>query len=147
MKLYRNSRGGTSTVELGPALFILLIVILIPCIDMMQIGLAYAFGWYANHIATREAACAGPNPAATNAANGATAAWAATGLGAFVHCPPPVNNVVTDTVSTASSTTVPMVTCVTTVQVRPMFMLPFVASQYVTFQYTGIRPLEEKGLN
>src|SRR5262249_33776175 len=104
MKFYRNRKGGTNTVELGPALFILIIVVLIPCIDFMQIGLAYACGWYANHLAVREASCTGPDspvPAggggtstkAQQAADNIVQAWANSGLGKFLRSPVPQNTV------------------------------------------------------
>jgi len=134
-------------VELGPAMFIILIIVLIPCIDFMQIGLAYACGWYANHLATREAACAGPANAVT-AANNATAVWASSGLGAFVHAPPPVNTVNANFPPDIDGDGInDYVQVQTQVTIEPMFKLPFVASQPITFQYTGVRPLEEKGLH
>ena len=147
MRFYRKARGGTNTVELGPAIFIILIVILIPSLDFMQIGLAYACGWYANHLALREASCAGPTRA-TAAANGATQAWANSGLGQFVHCPAPVNVVNCNVGNDMDGDGVgDFCQVTTTVQVQPMFSLPFVASTPITFKYQAVRPMEEKGLN
>lgn len=146
MRFYRKPRGGTNTVELGPALFIILIVVLIPAIDLLHIGLAFACGWYANHLAVREASCAGPTNAQA-AADNATAAWAATGLGKFVKAPPPQNTVnvpYPPDIDADGRNDFCQVT--TRVQVTPMFQLPFVASGPVTFQYTAVRPLEEKGI-
>lgn len=146
MKTNRNAKGGTNTVELGPALFIILIVIFIPCIDIMHIALAYGCGWYANHLAVREAAVAGPGKAQT-AADTATAAWAVSGIGKFVKAPPPQNAVVCpfgEDIDGDGRNDYCEVT--TRVQVTPMFALPFVASAPVTFQYSAVRPLEEKDL-
>ncbi len=151
MRLHRNKKGGTSTVELAPALFVLLIIVLIPCIDMLHIGLCYAFGWYANHLATREVACAGPTPPAPSTpqsvADTATQAWANSGLGQFVHAPPPVNVVnVSYPPDIDGDGMNDFCQVTTTVKVTPLFMLPFVASQPVNFTYVTTSPLEEKGL-
>jgi hypothetical protein len=147
MRVHRNSRGGTNTVELGPAMFIILIVILIPCIDFMQIGLAYACGWYANHMATREAACAGPATAQA-AADNATLAWASSGLGAFVRAPAPVNVATPYVLPDIDLDGIGDYMRVdTTVRVEPMFRLPFVANQTIVFTYSGVRPMEEKGIH
>ena len=153
MRSRRNKKGGTNTVELAPALFILLVIVMIPAIDMLHIGVAYAFGWYANFLATREASCTGPDPgtngtgnvAAQNAADKATATWAQTGLGRFIHAPPPVNNPVNPNyppdVDNDGRNDFCLVT--TRVQVIPMFNFPGLAAGPITFQYTTVRPLEE----
>jgi len=146
MRFYRTRKGGTNTVELAPALFILLIVVLIPCLVIIHIGLAYACGWYANHLATREAACAGPINRQT-AADGATAAWAASGLGKFVHAPPPSNLVTSNPAGGPDPNGYQEVTVTTTVKVLPLFQLPFVANGPVTFQYSATRPYEERDQN
>jgi hypothetical protein len=151
MNLNRNNKGGTNTVEFGPALFVLIIMVLIPCIDFMQIGLAYACGWYANHLAVREATCTGPtypgptNTAAKIAADNVVQGWANSGFGKFLHSPVPVNTVVDPHYSNNGQNFYCKVT--TQVTVSPMFSLPFVASAPITFQYTAVRPLEETGIN
>jgi len=156
MKFYRKARGGTNTVEFGPAVFVLLCVILLPCIDFMQIGLAYACGWYANHLAVREAACTGPtypgptNTAAQAAADFVVQQWANSGLGKFCRSPIPINTVVDpnyppdNDVPPDGKNDFCLVT--TQVTVTPMFQVPFMAANPITFQYTTVRPLEEKGL-
>jgi hypothetical protein len=151
MRLHRKKKGGTNTVELAPALFILLIVVLIPCIDILHIGLAYAFGWYANFLATREVACVGPNPPAPmtpqSVADTATAAWANSGLGQFVHAPPPVNVVNASyppDIDGDGKNDFCQVT--TTVQVLPMFRMPFGPTTPISFTYCTVRPLEEKDI-
>jgi hypothetical protein len=145
MRFYRNAKGGTNTVELGPSLFIILIIILIPAIDFMQIGLAYACGWYANFCAVRAAACAGPLNA-TTAANGAVAAWDATGLGKFLHAPVPVNSVNVVPPDTDGDGKNDFVEVKTVVTMIPMFPIPWATGTQIVFQYDTIRPLEEKNL-
>ncbi len=146
MRFYRKARGGTNTVELRRHLHNLDSYFDFE-IDFMQIGLAYACGWYANHLALREASCAGPSRA-TAAANGATQARANSGLGQFVHCPAPVNVVNCNVGNDMDGDGVgDFCQVTTTVQVQPMFSLPFVASTPITFKYQAVRPMEEKGLN
>jgi hypothetical protein len=60
----RSTKGGTNTVELAPALFILIIVILIPIMDMLFLIMSYTAGWYLNHLCTRECAVHDPTQAA-----------------------------------------------------------------------------------
>jgi hypothetical protein len=59
-KSKRNCKGGTGIAELGPAIFILIIVILIPIMDMLYLMMSYGAGWLLNHQTTREAACKDP---------------------------------------------------------------------------------------
>jgi len=152
MRFYRNAKGGTNTVELGPSLFIILIVILIPSINFMQIGLGYACGWYANFQAVRQAACAGRDPGggsglATAAANGAVQAWDATGLGKFLRAPMPVNIVNADyPPDTDGDGHNDFCQVTTTVTMTPMFPILWWGGGPIVFQYSAVRPLEETGL-
>ncbi len=54
MKRHRNR--GSAIAEFGPALFILVVLIIFPLIMMLVIGGQYAFGWYHNHLITNELA-------------------------------------------------------------------------------------------
>jgi hypothetical protein len=126
-------------------MFIILIIVLIPSIDMLHMGLAYACGWYANHLAVREAACSGPTKWQA-AADNATNAWLASPLGVFVRATS-VKNVPTPMGSVDPTTNLNKeVQVQTTITLKPMFQVPFITGQTVTFTYTGIRPLEETGL-
>jgi hypothetical protein len=70
----RSCKGGTNLVEIGPALFILIVVIMIPVIDMLALALAYASGYYLNHLVTRE--CAVHDPTASGNPNATTGQYA-----------------------------------------------------------------------
>ncbi|HEY9756283.1 MAG TPA: hypothetical protein V6C97_14040 [Oculatellaceae cyanobacterium] len=59
-KSKRNCKGGTGIAELGPALFVLIIVILIPMMDMLYLMMSYAAGWMLNHQTTREVSVKDP---------------------------------------------------------------------------------------
>lgn len=151
MKSMRNQKGGTSTVELGPAILILCVVVLIPCIDMVSIALQYACGWYCNHLAVREAACQGPLAAQT-AANNATNAWKATGLGGFCK----LTSAPTSTVLGSGGWSGQDIDgdghgdfckVQTTISIQPLFPIPFFMNQPITFQFVDSRPYEEKDKN
>src|SRR5271168_2120678 len=53
--------GGGQIAELGPALFLLLIVIIFPMFDMVYLGGAWASGWYLNQTESREVASTVPD--------------------------------------------------------------------------------------
>ncbi|HEY9774962.1 MAG TPA: hypothetical protein V6C81_14455 [Planktothrix sp.] len=147
MKFYRSKRGGGFAVEFGPALFVILIMFLIPAINFVQMGLVYCCGWYANHVATREAACAGPTKAQA-AADSAVQAWASTGLDSLIHAPVPTNTVVCPTGQDIDGDGKPdFCQCTTVVKATPFFPMPWLTASQVTFQYSDLRPIEEKGLN
>jgi hypothetical protein len=59
----RNNRGGTGIAELGPALFVLIIVIMIPLCDLLALCCSYAAGYLLNNTMARE--CAVKNPTAS----------------------------------------------------------------------------------
>jgi hypothetical protein len=58
----RNERGG-QIAELGPALFIICILIFIPVMDLVYMCGAYASGWYLNQVEAREVASTLPDTA------------------------------------------------------------------------------------
>ncbi len=156
MKFYRNKRGGSGTVELAPALVVIFIVILVPMLDLLYLGLAYASGWYCNHLVVREVACRDPN-SSTAAANAATTAWAATGLAKFIGAGTgAVTNNVTfllNSVPTVPTPGNPPTSCsvATLVTVQPFLPIPFFMqveglNKPVIFSYAAERPQEEKGI-
>lgn len=152
MKLHRNNKGATNTVEVGCGLTILLLSVLIPCIHAWQVGFFYVCGWYCNHEAVREAACRGPGSAEqapmktrTRAQEGATAAtdsWAHTGLGIFCN---PVSYTSSVQLPTPCGADIdgdrqPDFCKVTTL----ITFRPLVLNQPIQFQYVSEMPYEEK---
>ncbi len=154
MKFYRNKKGGSGTVELAPALIVIFVVILIPMLDLLYLGLAYAAGWYCNHLVVREVACRIPNTAtgAGTAAGDATAAWAATGLAKFIGANVgSVNNTITFQANPLPNQGPISTTVATSVLVQPFLPIPFFMqveglNKPVTFTYSAERPQEEKGI-
>jgi hypothetical protein len=161
----RNSRGGTSTVELGPALFILIICVLIPAMDLLYLAMTYAAGWYLNHVEVREVACHDPTSAAnvSSALSIAYTAWQKSILCGFCNAQStPHTEKVTFYVGNppggtaypgVAPATPPVDFCnvVTTLQIKPLFVVPFIGgvpglSAPVTFVYADTRPQEERGI-
>jgi hypothetical protein len=144
----RNKRG--SIAELGPALFILIIVILVPLMALICVGLGFACGWYLNFMSVRAAAVCAKNdmPAACTAME---AAWGNSGLPAFTGASVVSNSAVRfDTMPNTlpDGRTVPnvddLVVCTTVVTINPFVSVPFIPIGPMTFTYKGERPVEEK---
>ncbi|MBC7999280.1 MAG: hypothetical protein IAF58_15120 [Leptolyngbya sp.] len=144
---------GHEMAEFAPAMFILLVCILPPMLDLLYLGIAYASGWYLNHLQCREVACVAPANS-TDALTRARVAWEASTLARFVkgrevtsvpvrwedRRPPP----------DLSSQDTAIVT--TTVRIQPFLQIPFLGSipgigAPVDFTYMSERPQEEYGIN
>jgi len=146
IKYRRNNRGGTNTAEFGPAILILLIVVFIPCIDILQLGLAYGLAWYFDYMALRQAACAGPANASSEVTN-LQATWQSMGVGNF--CRAAISNIAIQTNvlpdvngdGTGDYCWVQM-----TVTCQPIFPMPFSGNGPVKFSFNSSRPMEEQDL-
>ena len=143
---------GHEFAEFAPALFILLVCIVPPMLDLLYLGIAYAAGWYLNHLQCREVACA-PPARSSDALARARIAWEASTLARFVKgreagsvvTPKDVNpnddNVIPDTISVR-----------TDVLIQPFLQIPFMGSipgigAPITFTYNSERTQEERGIN
>lgn len=154
----RNKRGNIA--ELGPALFILIIVILVPLMALICVGLGYACGWYLNFMSVRAAATV-PKSQAPGALTAMEAAWQGSGLPGFTGASVGSNvaayfdtapNIIPAHPATASSPAEPqrsivaddLVVVTTVVTINPFVSIPFVSIGPMTFTYRGERPVEEK---
>jgi hypothetical protein len=149
----RNKKGTGQIAEFIPALVVIFIVILFPMLDLLYLGLAYACGWYCNHLVVREVACRIPNTATGpgTAAGDATAAWTNTGLAHFIGANAgAVTNAVSFTPGAAGQGPISCtVTTIVTVQPFlpiPMFMQIEGLNKPVKFTFSAERPHEEKGI-
>lgn len=52
----QRKRKGSAITEFGPAVFIFLILIFFPLMDLLGVAAVYCCGWYANFLTTRELA-------------------------------------------------------------------------------------------
>jgi len=133
---------------MAPALLILFCFILIPMLDMLYLALAYAAGWYCNHLVVREVACRDPANWAT-AETTATQAFCSSGLGSFLAVA--VGNVQNSgPPGTFVGNPPTAVTVVTVMTVRPMLPVPLFMTvpgmnAPVSFRFAATRPQEETG--
>lgn len=52
----RNRRHGSAITEFGPALFVFVIIIFFPMLNLLGLAASYCCGWYSNFMYTRELA-------------------------------------------------------------------------------------------
>ncbi len=142
---------GHEFAEFAPALFILLVCIVPPMLDLLYLGIAYAAGWYLNHLQCREVACVAPARASDSLAR-ARIAWEGSTLARFVKG--------RETGSSAAwkdlipNDNFPQDTAVVTtnVLIQPFLQIPFMGSipgigAPITFTYVSERTQEERGIN
>ena len=143
MRRFRRDSRGNQISELGPALFIILIVILFPLMLLIYLGLGYACGWYLNHMSTRAAAIVVPGQM-QNAMDAQQAAWEATGLAAFTKA-----TVISNTATRVNIDGDPeddIVRVTTRIQIEPLVIVPFIPLRPLPFQFVSERPVEEHGI-
>ncbi|HEY9677977.1 MAG TPA: hypothetical protein V6C76_08200 [Drouetiella sp.] len=148
----KRNKKGYQFAELGPALIIIFIVVLFPMLDLLYLSLAFASGWYCNHLVVREVACR--DPLSANAAQqAATQAWSDTGLAKFIGAKTTdVSNTISWIGGSPGSTPPPSsVSVATIVNVQPFLPIPFFMkiqglNEPVKFSYAAERPQEEKGI-
>src|ERR1700677_955799 len=86
MRHSRRRRKGPALAEFGPAIFIILVVILYPMIDFLYMSTAYCYGCSCNHLVVRNVATTDPTNAAAvgTAVSNAVTAWANTCMAAYI---------------------------------------------------------------
>ena len=146
----RRGKKGSAITEFGPSLFLFLVVIFFPLLDMLGLAAVYCTAWYANYMCVRELSVRkmseGVNGTVGNETN---AAFDGTGFARFIG----IQNVNNDIIHNVSYSPVvqgtqPTVTCNTTVKAKPFIHvpLPFVTcpglNADVTFTIGSQRPRE-----
>ncbi len=145
---FRRNNNGSAITETGPALFLLLIIILFPLIDLIYMGLAFGIVWYLNHLEVRELALRVPSES-TQVLTDIDRLFVNQGLGRFVGMTFP--NISHPGGAQRGGTPV-MVTCTTNVTVLPFMSIPFLfpvsgINAPVNFVVTSTRLQEEEGIN
>jgi hypothetical protein len=152
---HHRSTKGNQIAELGPALIIILIVVLFPLINLIYLAAGYASAWYLNHLVVREIAMINPNndDQVIDEENSITSNWANNGVAHFIGIYP--DNYQTKVshatpVYTPSKTNPELVRLTTTVTVRPLFYIPFFkdlpgVGKDMVFAISEERPQEDKG--
>ncbi|MBX3076322.1 hypothetical protein KF707_13610 [Candidatus Obscuribacterales bacterium] len=164
MTRLRRNRKGNQIAEFGPAIFILIIAILIPMLVMIYVGFGFCCGWYLNFMSVRAAAVA-QKANLQQALDAQLAAWNASGLPQFAGAtmianggPPDGSsistiryNVDTDLDLTPGPNGGPrqpvelddFVCVVTKVRISPLLQIPLIPIQPWEFTYRSERPIEE----
>lgn len=149
-QLKGRNRSGSTIAETGPALFLLLIVILFPLIDLMYMGLAFGIVWYLNYLEVRELAVR--DPAETSQVlQEVDGVFISQGIGKFVGLS--TAGIAHPLPSKATRQGTPVtVTCTTQATIKPFLTLPFLMpvkgiNAPITFSVSSNRIQEELGLN
>jgi len=143
----RRNEKGNQISEFGPAIFLLIIAILIPMMICIYIGFGYACGWYLNFMSVRAVAVTQKSQVQA-ACDRQTAGWYASGLPAFTRATVISNTgsriSTDDDTATGSPVDLDDYARVTTVvRITPFVQLPWLGINSFTFTYTGERPIEE----
>ena len=147
MRKFSRRKNGEAIAETGPALFVLLILIFFPLLDVLGMSAQFAAAWYLNQAVTRELACVREQGADGGAsAQAITNDWRTTGIGHFVNPRNVVHQVAYQ--AGAGSGDVPTVRCTTTVTVPPFISVPWFTpipgvSADMTISFSNVRPRED----
>lgn len=157
----RRNKRGSQLAEFGPMVFVILVIIMVPMIDLIYLGLGYCAGWFANHLAVREAACADPNgnfgsggtslKTRTQAAQDAVDTFMSSPIGKFFHGVRVSVNVSNKALAASATVTVNTTTVTTVAQILPLLPgLPWFKDidglgKAVNFTFADERPQENTG--
>lgn len=154
----RRTASGSAITEFGPAIGIILLVILFPLIDLLGMTVSYGCVWYLNHLQAREAALTlrvrngALAPASQSETNQAIATvattWGRSGLGQFAKAKSISQRVSLASDPSAGNAAVQTASVTTTVTVDPFLTIPFFVAvpglnQEITFVLTSTRPVED----
>ncbi len=139
----RRSHRGSAIAELGPSLFMLLVVVFFPMMMVLGLGAQYACGWYHNHLMLQELPVRpiGDNSGGPQTDNGGGTVhkeiynrFDKTGLASFTGV-----TSVQDTVDypVAAAGQPLMVRCTTTVNGKPFISLPWFGFTQTSFTVSG----------
>ncbi|HEY9713690.1 MAG TPA: hypothetical protein V6C72_09480 [Chroococcales cyanobacterium] len=151
-----RSKKGQQSIEIAPAILVLFVIILFPVLDLLYLGVAYAAGWYENHLACRECACRSPDVGTSTPGDQAgSAAFAGSPLANFIGA----TNIVNDESNNfggavavpANPAQPPVCKVQTTMTVKPFLPVPWFKAvpginAPITFTYYSERPQEEPDL-
>jgi hypothetical protein len=143
----QRSRSGSAIAETGPALFMFLILIFFPMLDVMGMAAQYACAWYHNHLMLQELPVRNKADGAGNPVFAEIhSKFDQTGIAKFVG----VTNV-TDVVTyqDAAGGLPAMVRCTTTLEGKPFISLPFLGFTATKFTTSGeaCREVVERSLS
>jgi hypothetical protein len=133
-------RRGSAIAETGPALFMFLIIIFFPLLDVMGLAVQFGCGWYHNHLMLQELPVR-LKVDAGNVHNEVFARFGASGICKFAGI-----TSITDTTAYDSPTDGQpwTVRCTSTINGKPFIALPFLGFTKTTFNISGEATREVK---
>ncbi len=154
---HRGNQVGNATAEIGPALFILLVMVLPPMLDLAGLAFAYGAGWYLNFLQAREAAVSAEvrqgkivnGAEIASALEAVRASWSGTSLCRFTEAEGVSERFqLVGAGGSGSGNAVRYIEVVTAMQVKPFVTVPFFKNvpglgAPVGFSFTGIRLVED----
>lgn len=141
-----NRRRGSAITEAGPALFMFLIIIFFPLLDIMGIAAQFGCGWYHNHLMLQELPVRLESEAGT-VHNEIYAKFGASGLAKFAGI-----TSITDATDYSNKPTDGQpwtVKCTTTIEGKPFIALPFLGFTKTKFTISNeaTREVKERPLS
>lgn len=138
----RSRRKGSAITEFAPALFLFLIVIFFPMLDMLGAAAAYCMGWYENFMACRELTVRKSNET-TQVFTEVEANFNSTGFAKFIG----LQNLKNTATYTPVTNGVGYVCCTTTLDAMPFISIPWFGvapglNAPMNFTFTSTRPRE-----
>jgi hypothetical protein len=134
-------RRGNAIAETGPALFMFLIIIFFPLLDVMGMALQYACGWYHNHLMLQELSVRHNDQGGT-VHNEILAQFGSSGLSKFSGVTGITDSIGYDPPSTNGQPE--FVRCTTTIDGKPFIALPFFGFTKTKFTIGGEATREVK---
>ncbi|HEY9789913.1 MAG TPA: hypothetical protein V6D22_05925 [Candidatus Obscuribacterales bacterium] len=157
--MIRKSRGG-AIAETGPALLLLIALIIVPVMDLLYMGLAYGFAWFLHNSEIRELAVNPPNVAQSQTfLNKVDNDFVTSSFGFASFLGINAGSMSTKIQHANPTYTAPVppntqgsVTLTTKVTVRPWLYIPFFVqvpgiTADMVFSFTSEKPQEENGQN
>lgn len=142
--LRRRRTSGSAIMETGPALYVFLLLIFFPMVDLLFMGVDFCGSWYMNHLVVRELALRKKSEW-PNAISQVVTPFTNAGVGQFMHITGsshvPVN------IGQPTDGERMKVQCDSTVTCAPFLQLPIPGSipglsGPVTFRFSSERPRE-----
>jgi hypothetical protein len=159
VRIVRKPRGG-AIAETGPALLLLLVLVMFPLMDVLYMACAFGFSWFLHSAEIRELSVRAPKPAEaaanltkvdTDFCNNSAGIAKFLGIDASTMGTKIQHPTVTFDPPSAVDPN-GQVRLTTSVVIRPWLMIPFFMSvpglnADMTFKFDSIKPQEENGKN
>ena len=143
----KRRKSGSAIVELGPALYVFLILIFFPALDLIGMAAQFTCAWYHNHLMLEELSVRKKSDGTSGVVHTEVFnKFAAQGIGKFVGI-----KTCTDVVSyiDANPPTVPVATvsCTSTINGSPFIALPVIGFTQTNWTMSGEATREDTNNN